>query len=84
MDPNNIQFNTPGSEFQPPAPRPQQYDISAKLIGWGLVKTRQEAEYVLIAAGVVALLMAFFLFRGASQPSVPPPPYVEVNSSDNL
>lgn len=53
------------------------FDLSGMLVSWGLVSSRQEATYVLIAIGALALIAAFFIYQ-ASAGSTPPPPPVNV------
>ncbi|MBI5644716.1 hypothetical protein HY970_01325 [Candidatus Kaiserbacteria bacterium] len=67
---SDLQFDTPDNEFgRPPEAKPG-FDITGKLVEWGLVSSRQEAQYVLIGVGVLALIAAFFFMRsgGSSAP----------------
>jgi hypothetical protein len=68
-----MQFNTGTDDFARPPAAPSGSDIAGKLVQWGLVSTRQEASYVLIAVAVLAVLVAsYFLFFGGSGSDVPP------------
>ena len=53
----DLRFNDDGSEF---ARRPVAVNsgITGVLIRWGLVKTRQQATYVLVAVGILALFVS--------------------------
>ena len=71
----NVQFENQGDEFGRPPQRSGGFDITGKLVEWGLVSSLQEAQYVLMAVGVAALLIAgFFIFHSGS--NIPPPPPV--------
>ena len=73
----DLQFDNQANEFGRPPVAPLGMDITGKLVGWGLVSTRQQGEYVLIGLGVLALIIAFFVYHGAGS-SLPPPPPVGV------
>ena len=75
MPTGDLQFNSDQqNEFGPPAQTRQQgTSLTDKLIQWGLASNAQQAQYVLIALGVIALIVAFFLMRGGGG-GVPPPP----------
>lgn len=62
----DMQFETNPNEFGRPPVQGKGFDLTGKLIGWGLVSSRKEAEYVLIAVAVVALLAAFYFFTSSS------------------
>lgn len=68
---NNIQFDTPDNEFGQPQREAAGFDLTGKLIAWGLVSSRKEAQYVLIAVAVLALVGAFILLRSGG--AEPPP-----------
>ena len=72
---SDIRFETDqANEFGRP-PEPQGFDLSGSLIKAGLVSTREEAQYVLLAVAVLVFLMAgYFFFSGGSSSAVPPLP----------
>ncbi|OGG78146.1 hypothetical protein A3F56_03645 [Candidatus Kaiserbacteria bacterium RIFCSPHIGHO2_12_FULL_55_13] len=53
-------------EFGPPAARPSGSDLTGKLIAWGIVSNRQQAEYVMIGLAVLIAVIAFFVYRSTS------------------
>jgi hypothetical protein len=69
----DLQFDNQTNEFGRPPEASNGFDITGKLINWGFVSNRKEAEYVLIGVAVVALLAAFFFYK-SSAGSLPPPP----------
>lgn len=70
---SGVQFESQGDEFGRPPQRSNGFDITGKLVQWGLVSSQQEAQYVLAAVAAAVLLVAgFFMFHSGS--SVPPPP----------
>mgnify|MGYP003394611279 CR=1 FL=1 len=71
---SDIQFETGQNEFSRPPTESGGFDIAGKLVAWGLVSNRQEATYVLIALGVLALILAFFLIRSSGSDLPAPPP----------
>ena len=50
-------------------------DFTGKLIKWGFVSTRQEAQYALIGVAIVVLVLAYVLYGrlsgGSSVPTEP-------------
>lgn len=70
---SDLQFDDSQSEFARPPEQPSGFDLSGKLVEWGLVSNRQEATYVLIAIGVLAVIVAFFVFRVGGGGSDAPP-----------
>lgn len=78
MPPNSeggMRFEDQGDEFGAPPERSGGFDLSGKLVAWGLVSSRQEAQYVLIAIAVLAFVgAAFFMIRGSTGNLPPPPP----------
>lgn len=63
---SDMQFETDNAnEFGRPA-EAGGLDLTGKLITWGLVSTRKEAEYVMIALAVVIAIIAFFVYRSSS------------------
>jgi hypothetical protein len=71
----DIQFETNPNEFGVPPQEEGGWDLTGQIVSLGLAQTREQAEYVLIGVGIIALIVAaFFFFSGGS--SVPPPPPV--------
>ena len=61
----DVQFDQDNAnEFGAP-PTSAGTGMTARLIKWGFVSTEAEAQYVLIAVAVVALVLAFFLLKSA-------------------
>lgn len=71
---SDLRFDTGENEFGAPVQNQQGNDFATKLVQWGLVADRQQATYVLIGIGVLALIIAFFLLRSAGSDLPPPPP----------
>ena len=72
-----MQFENQGDEFGTPPQQSAGFDLTGKLVEWGLVSSTSEAQYVLIGVAVVALLAAaYFLFGFGGGSSLPPPPPV--------
>jgi hypothetical protein len=71
---NGVQFENQGDEFGRPPQRSGGFDLTGKLVQWGLVSSPQEAQYVLLAVAIVVVLIAgYFIFHSGGS-SVPPPP----------
>lgn len=72
---SDLRFDTEEAEFGRPRDTSGGFDLTGKLIEWGLVSDRQTAGYALIATAVVALLGAYFLYGmisgGSDVPSTP-------------
>lgn len=69
---SEMQFNDGADEFGAPPVRSVGTDITGKLVTWGLAGSRQQAEYILMVVGAIALLTAlYFMFFGGSS-SAPP------------
>ena len=60
-----MHFDSQGDEYGAPPQRAAMFDLTSKLVSWGLVSTPQEAQYVLIAVAVIAVLIAGYLLIGA-------------------
>jgi len=74
---SGVQFDTQ-DDFGRPPQRSGGFDLTGKLVQWGLVKSAQEAQYVLIGITVVALVIAgyFFIHTVSGGNTLPPPPPV--------
>ncbi len=71
---NDVSFENQGEEFGSP-PRSGGFSLSGLLVKWGLVSSRQEAQYVLLAIGVLAFVIAVYFFVSLSGgDTLPPPP----------
>lgn len=72
---NGVQFENQGDEFGSPPVRAQGFDLTGRLVNWGIVSSKQEAQYVLIAVVVALLLVAgFFIFHSGGGSAPPPIP----------
>jgi len=81
--PPEVRFENQGEEFGAPPQASAGFDLTGKMIQWGLVSSRQEAEYALGGTAVVALLIAIYFFWSgfASEAPPPPPPNLAPNIS---
>jgi hypothetical protein len=71
---SEMQFDTEQqNEFGRPPELEKGSDWTGKLIAWGFASNRQQAEYVMIAVGIVLLVVAYFLYRGIGGGSDVPP-----------
>ena len=74
MPPGQIQFSSDDqNEFKKPL-QDTGTDFTSKLVSWGLVSSRDEAQYVLIGVAVLALAAAVFFFFSSGGGTPPPPP----------
>lgn len=76
MAEDQVQFQTDNqNEFGPP-PQDTSADFTGKMVAWGLVSTREEAQYVMVGVAVLSFIAAFFFFfsSAGSGSDVPPPP----------
>lgn len=71
---SDLRFDNNNEEFGRPLAQSQGFDLSGKLVQWGLVASRQEANYVLIGVGGLALVVAAFLMFSGGSDAPPPPP----------
>lgn len=63
----DLRFDTDQQEeFGRPAGRPSGSDFAGKLVAWGLVSNRQQAEYVMIGLAILIAVVAFFVYRSTS------------------
>jgi len=53
-------------EFKRPESPAQGGDLTGKLIAWGLVSNRQQAEYLMMGLAVLITIVAFFVYRSAN------------------
>lgn len=71
----DMQFEDQTNEFGAPPQQSAGFDLTGKLVDWGLVSSTEEAQYVLIGVAVVAFLAAaFFIFHSGGGSAPPPPP----------
>ncbi len=62
---SDVQFQSDDqSEFGSPPSR-SGTDLTGKLIKWGIVSSRQQAEYVMIGLAILIAILAFFVYRSA-------------------
>lgn len=75
MPNQEIKFDTTADEFGRPPQRDSGVDLAGKIIGWGLAKNRQQAQYVLVGVTIAALIVAYFIYHsfsgGSSVPTAP-------------
>jgi len=71
---SDLQFENQNNEFGRPPEEAAGFDLSGKLISWGIVNNRKEAEYALMAMAVFALVVAVYFFFSSSGSTPPPPP----------
>ena len=71
---NGVQFSSEGDDYGAAPQRSEGFDLTGKLVNWGLVSSREEAQYVLIAVAVIAILVAGYLvIHSLGGNSAPPP-----------
>ncbi len=76
-DESGVRFENQGEEFGRPPEVSEGFNLTGKLVEWGLVSSQAEAQYALIGVAAVALLAsAFFLFGFGGGSDIPPPPPV--------
>ncbi len=72
---SDLQFDSLQNEFGRPPQEKPGFDLSGMLVRWGLVSSRQEATYVLIVIGILALVGAYVLYGalsgGSNVPTTP-------------
>ncbi len=68
----DMQFEDQTNEFGAPRERATGFDLTGKLVQWGLVSTPQEAQYALIAVAVLAFLVAAYFLFSSGGGSAPP------------
>lgn len=59
---SDLQYDSSQNEFGRPPVQEKGVDITGKIVQWGLASNRQQAEYVLIGVGVVALIVTYFVY----------------------
>jgi hypothetical protein len=70
---NDIRFDTQENEFGAPTQASQGFDLSGKLISWGLVSDRKQAEYVLIFVAIGALVLSYVAYKALTGGGDAPP-----------
>ena len=68
---SDMQFNDSSYEFGTPPAQSASSGLTDKLIAWGFVSSRKEAEYVLIGVIVLLAIVAYFII-GSGGSSAPP------------
>ena len=71
---SDLRFDSGENEFGRPPQYAQGNDLADKLVAWGLVGDKQQATYLLIGIGVIALVVALFFMMGGGSDTPPPPP----------
>lgn len=71
---SGVRFDVENEDFGRPPQRDAGFDMTGKLVEWGIVETVEQAQYVLVGVGIFVLLLAgyFFMHSGGAVP--PPPP----------
>jgi len=70
----DLQFEDPLSDYKRNAtPREAGFDITGLVVRLGLAKSRKQASYILLAAAVLALILAFVFWPRSSQDIELPP-----------
>ena len=68
-------FDTPSDEFGRPPQEVRGVDIAGKLVTWGFVSTKEQAQYVLAGVAAVVLIIAYLIYHsftgGSSVPTTP-------------
>ncbi|MFA7309944.1 MAG: hypothetical protein WC050_03500 [Candidatus Paceibacterota bacterium] len=62
----DLQFENQTNEFGRPPEASSGTDITGKIVQWGLASNREQAQYVLIAVAIAALIIAFFVYSRSS------------------
>ena len=62
---DEVHFENQGEEFGAP-PERSGSDLTSRLIRWGVVSNREQAQYVMIGVAVVVFIIAFLVFRSAT------------------
>jgi hypothetical protein len=72
---SEMQFQDQADEFGRPPVASGGFDLSGSLIKWGIVSTRQQAEYVLMGDAALAIVVAIFVYvSGSGVSDVPTTP----------
>lgn len=69
---SEMRFEDQQNEFGGPPVAGGGFDMSGKLIAWGIASSRQQAEYFLIAIGILAFAIAVFVYMSSSGSSAVP------------
>ena len=70
-----MKFEDNQNEFGRPPATSNGFDMSGMLIKWGIASSRQQAEYILIAVGVIVFAAAVFVYMsGSGSSDVPTEP----------
>lgn len=67
----DLQFDTPENEFGRPPTREQGFDLTGKLVEWGMVGSREQGTYILIGIAALAIVVALY-FLGSGGSDAPP------------
>lgn len=73
---SGVRFEDQGNEFGRPPQPTSGFDLTGKLVEWGLVSSATEAQYVLVVIAALALLISAYFFFHSGGGSLPPPPPV--------
>lgn len=63
---SDMRFEDQQNEFGRPPVASGGFDMSGMLIKWGVASSRQQAEYILITIGILALAVAVFVYMSSS------------------
>ncbi len=67
-----MQFEDQANEFGQPPQQSVGFDLSGKLVVWGLASNRQQAEYILMGVAIAAFIAAMYFFFSGGGDSTPP------------
>ena len=53
-------------EFRRPSSQEAGTDFTGKLVTWGIVSNRQQAEYLMIGLAIAIALLAYFVYSSST------------------
>jgi len=71
---SEVSFEDQGDNFGRPSKFLEAFDLGALLIKWRIASTRQQAQYILIAVALGAIMLAFFVYHVATPSYTGPTP----------
>ena len=73
---DNFRYTDPGFNTRPRSQQKGRAGFAEFLMRKGIVRTRAQAQYVLLAVAVGAIALTFFIWPHQQTPVSPPPPVV--------